>query len=173
MSDIIQHQGTVESIDGSHIRVRIVQTSACATCVAHKYCNSSESKEKMIDVYTRDAATYQVGQSVNVFEDGLFAAAGNSASLMGDQTAERTAAGAAADGGNGIADGFKSRNALFVFRVGFPAEIQFIDPVKFFAGQWFLRRLHDQQPIADPLNQTASCVLIAGQFHHFYGIHQC
>ena len=67
MSDIIQHQGTVESIDGSHIRVRIVQTSACATCVAHKYCNSSESKEKMIDVYTRDAATYQVGQSVNVF----------------------------------------------------------------------------------------------------------
>ena len=67
MSDIIQHQGTVESIDGSHIRVRIVQTSACATCVAHKYCNSSESKEKMIDVYTREAATYQVGQSVNVF----------------------------------------------------------------------------------------------------------
>ena len=64
MSDIIQHQGTVESIDGSHIRVRIVQTSACATCVAHKYCNSSESKEKMIDVYTRDAAAYQVGQGM-------------------------------------------------------------------------------------------------------------
>ena len=49
MSDIIEHQGTVESIVGSHIRVRIVQTSACATCAAHKFCNSSESKEKMID----------------------------------------------------------------------------------------------------------------------------
>lgn len=66
MSDIIQHQGTVESIDGNHIRVRIVQTSACASCVAHKYCNSSESKEKMIDVYTKEAASYAVGQSVNV-----------------------------------------------------------------------------------------------------------
>lgn len=67
MSDIIQHQGTVESIDGSHIRVRIVQTSACASCVAHKYCNSSESKEKMIDVYTKEADRYAVGQSVNVY----------------------------------------------------------------------------------------------------------
>lgn len=67
MSDIIQHQGTVESIDSSHIRVRIVQTSACASCVAHKYCNSSESKEKMIDVYTKEADRYAVGQSVNVY----------------------------------------------------------------------------------------------------------
>lgn len=67
MSDIIQHLGTVESIDGSHIRVRIVQTSACASCVAHKYCNSSESKEKMIDVYTKEADRYVVGQSVNVY----------------------------------------------------------------------------------------------------------
>lgn len=67
MSDIIQHQGTVESIDGNHIRVRIVQTSACASCVAHKYCNSSESKEKMIDVYTKEADRYAVGQSVNVY----------------------------------------------------------------------------------------------------------
>ena len=66
MSDIIQHVGTVESIAGNHVRVRIVQTSACATCVAHKYCNSSESKEKMIDVYTKDAVHYQVGQTVKV-----------------------------------------------------------------------------------------------------------
>lgn len=67
MSDIIQHSGTVESIDGNHIRVRIVQTSACSTCAAHKYCNSSEKKEKMIDVYTKDASNYLIGQSVNVF----------------------------------------------------------------------------------------------------------
>lgn len=66
MSDIIRHSGTVESIEGNHIRVKIVQTSACATCAAHKYCNSSESKEKMIDIYTKDAAGYKVGQSVNV-----------------------------------------------------------------------------------------------------------
>lgn len=67
MSDIIQHQGTVESIEGMHIRVKIVQTSACATCVAHKFCNSSESKEKMIDIYTKQAALYRVGQTVNVY----------------------------------------------------------------------------------------------------------
>ena len=67
MSDIIQHLGTVESIEGSHVRVKIVQTSACATCAAHKFCNSSESKEKMIDVHTKDAASYHVGQSVKVF----------------------------------------------------------------------------------------------------------
>ena len=66
MSDIIQHVGTVESIAGNHVRVRIVQTSACATCAAHKYCNSSESKEKMIDVYTKDAVHYQIGQTVKV-----------------------------------------------------------------------------------------------------------
>ena len=66
MSDIIQHVGTVESIAGYHVRVRFVQTSACATCAAHKYCNSSESKEKMIDVYTKDAVHYQVGQTVKV-----------------------------------------------------------------------------------------------------------
>lgn len=67
MSDIIQHLGTVESIEGTHIRVKIVQTSACATCAAHQFCNSSESKEKMIDIYTRDASDYSVGQEVNVY----------------------------------------------------------------------------------------------------------
>lgn len=67
MSDIIRHTGTVKSIDDRHVRVKIVQTSACAACAAHKYCNSSESKEKIIDVYTKDAATYRVGQTVNVF----------------------------------------------------------------------------------------------------------
>lgn len=67
MSDIIQHQGTVESIRDGHVCVKIVQTSACATCAAHKFCNSSESKEKLIDVYTKDAFDYRIGQSVNVF----------------------------------------------------------------------------------------------------------
>lgn len=66
MSDTIKHTGTVESIEGSHVRVRIVQTSACANCAAHKYCNSTESKEKTIDVHTREADHYHVGQAVEV-----------------------------------------------------------------------------------------------------------
>ena len=67
MSDSIQHLGTVESIDGMHVCVRIVQTSACATCVAHKLCNSSESKEKIVDIYTKESVNYTVGQTVNVY----------------------------------------------------------------------------------------------------------
>ena len=67
MSDSIQHLGTVESIDGMHVCVRIVQTSACATCAAHKLCNSSESKEKIVDIYTKESINYTVGQTVNVY----------------------------------------------------------------------------------------------------------
>lgn len=67
MEDTIKHTGTVESIEGSHIRVRIVQTSACASCAAHQYCNSSESKEKIVDVTDRQAAaTCRVGQEVEL-----------------------------------------------------------------------------------------------------------
>ena len=51
MADIIKHRGIVEKVDGAHITVRIVQTSACAACSAKGLCNASESKEKQIDVY--------------------------------------------------------------------------------------------------------------------------
>lgn len=67
MSDIIKHQGTVENIEGIHLRVKIVQTSACSACAAHKYCNSSESKEKIIDVYDKNASSYHVGEDVFVY----------------------------------------------------------------------------------------------------------
>lgn len=67
MSDIIRHQGTVENIEGIHIRVRIVQTSACAACAAQKYCNSSESKEKIIDIYDKNASSYHLGEDVLIY----------------------------------------------------------------------------------------------------------
>lgn len=66
MKDTIKHQGIVESTEGAHIRVRIVQTSACATCLAKGHCNASESKVKIIDVYTPEAASYSRGQAVEV-----------------------------------------------------------------------------------------------------------
>lgn len=52
MTDIIKHRGIVENIEGSHVRVRIVQTSACSACSVKEHCNASESKEKLIDVLT-------------------------------------------------------------------------------------------------------------------------
>ncbi len=67
MTDTIKHLGTVESIEGTHIRVRIVQTSACSSCTAKSYCRSSESKEKLIDIYESDASAYHVGQSVTIY----------------------------------------------------------------------------------------------------------
>ena len=50
MADIIKHQGIVENINSSHIKVRIVQTSACAACSAKGHCASADTKEKIIDV---------------------------------------------------------------------------------------------------------------------------
>ena len=63
MADIIKHRGIVEKIEGSHVVVRIVQTSACSACSAKGLCNASESKEKQIDVYEVNPS-YQIGEEV-------------------------------------------------------------------------------------------------------------
>ena len=63
MADIIKHRGIVEKVEGSHVIVRIVQTSACAACSAKGLCNASESKEKQIDVYEVNAS-YRIGEEV-------------------------------------------------------------------------------------------------------------
>jgi sigma-E factor negative regulatory protein RseC len=63
MADIIKHRGIVEKVEGSHVVVRIVQTSACAACSAKGLCNATESKEKQIDVYEVNAS-YRIGEEV-------------------------------------------------------------------------------------------------------------
>ena len=63
MADIIKHRGVVEKVDGAHVTVRIVQTSACAACSAKGLCNASESKEKQIDVFEVNPS-YQIGEEV-------------------------------------------------------------------------------------------------------------
>ena len=64
MANTIRHQGIVENIDGSHLRVRIVQTSACASCSVKGHCTSADTKEKLIDVTDMNATSYQVGDQV-------------------------------------------------------------------------------------------------------------
>lgn len=64
MAQVITHQGTVENVNGKHISVRITQTAACSTCVAKKMCNSSESKDKRIDVIDSNASSYHEGEEV-------------------------------------------------------------------------------------------------------------
>ncbi len=64
MANSIRHQGVVERVNGPHIQVRIVQVSACATCSIKGHCTSSDTKEKLIDIYTSQAKAYQPGDQV-------------------------------------------------------------------------------------------------------------
>lgn len=65
-NNTIKHLGIVESIQGSHLSVRIVQTSACAACSVKGHCSSADSKDKIIDIIDTAAASYQVGENVMV-----------------------------------------------------------------------------------------------------------
>ena len=62
----IKHLGIVENIQGSHLSVRIVQTSACAACSAKGHCSSADSKDKIIDIIDTAASSYRVGEKVMV-----------------------------------------------------------------------------------------------------------
>ena len=63
MADTIRHQGIVENINGTHLQVRIVQTSACASCSIKGHCSSADTKEKLIDVID-ESSSYQPGDRV-------------------------------------------------------------------------------------------------------------
>ena len=63
----ISHSGIIESVDGKCVKVRILQTSACAACKVASHCNASESKEKIIDVLNvNDVSSLSVGDTVMV-----------------------------------------------------------------------------------------------------------
>lgn len=66
MSKKISHSGIVESIQDGCVKVRIVQTSACAACKVASHCNAAESKVKIVDVFCCDTANYEAGQEVVV-----------------------------------------------------------------------------------------------------------
>ena len=65
-NNTIKHLGIVENIQGSHLSVRIVQTSACAACSVKGHCSSVDSKDKIIDVIDTAASSYRVGEKVMV-----------------------------------------------------------------------------------------------------------
>ncbi len=64
MANTIKHQGIVENIKGSHLQVRIIQTSACASCSIKGHCSSADTKEKLIDVTDDNVSSYQPGDRV-------------------------------------------------------------------------------------------------------------
>ena len=65
-NNTIKHLGIVENIQGSHLSVRIVQTSACAACSTKGHCSSADSKDKIIDIIDTAASSYRVGEKVMV-----------------------------------------------------------------------------------------------------------
>ena len=66
MSNRITHSGVVERVEGDCVKVRIVQTSACAACKVASHCNAAESKVKIVDVLTFDSSAYRAGEEVVV-----------------------------------------------------------------------------------------------------------
>ena len=66
MDEKITHAGIVEQVDGGRVRVRIMQTSACAACKVAGHCNAAEAKEKLVDVFTASASQLKVGDAVTV-----------------------------------------------------------------------------------------------------------
>ncbi len=61
---MVKHSGIVEYIEGNYLQVKITQTTSCSSCSIKNNCSSAESKEHLIDVYDKEAASYQVGEEV-------------------------------------------------------------------------------------------------------------
>jgi sigma-E factor negative regulatory protein RseC len=67
MMNKISHTGIIETIKDECITVRILQTSACASCKVAGHCSASESKEKIVEVRDKKAAVrHKEGDSVIV-----------------------------------------------------------------------------------------------------------
>ncbi len=66
--DCISHNGLVEKVEKDKILVKILSTSACASCNAKGMCNVSEMEEKTIEVPV-DGREYEVNQHVTVIMD--------------------------------------------------------------------------------------------------------
>lgn len=65
MTNTIEHQGIIVSIDNDIAHVRIEQTSACASCHVKSMCGASEKAEKIIDAHIVDN-TLKIGDQVTI-----------------------------------------------------------------------------------------------------------
>ncbi len=62
----IKHDGRITAIEGSCITVTILAKSACTSCEAKGLCNSSEMKDKNIQIKYLGALNWKIGEVVNV-----------------------------------------------------------------------------------------------------------
>lgn len=66
MSQVATHPGTVIAVGKDSVRVKIETLSACASCQAHSRCGFAEKKETELDIDTRHASSFSVGDAVEV-----------------------------------------------------------------------------------------------------------
>lgn len=66
MSEIIEHSGIIQNVNGKHIQVKIVQLSACSSCHAKGACSAADVDDKLIDVET-DRTDFSVGETVLLY----------------------------------------------------------------------------------------------------------
>ena len=62
----IKHCGEVVRVADNKVWVRMTVNSACSGCHARAVCGVDESKDRIVEVATSDAAAYSVGESVEV-----------------------------------------------------------------------------------------------------------
>ena len=62
----ISHEGHVIDVFESGVDVSIIAEAACGSCRMKKACGMDESQEKIITVFTPDAALFKVGERVEV-----------------------------------------------------------------------------------------------------------
>lgn len=65
MTEQIEHDGIIDSIDAHEIHVRIVSESACSSCHAKGACSAADMQDKLIDI-PNDGRIYRVGQRVTI-----------------------------------------------------------------------------------------------------------
>ncbi|HBG69539.1 MAG: hypothetical protein A2W93_13495 [Bacteroidetes bacterium GWF2_43_63] len=62
----IEHDGVVDEVTGSTLKVRIVTVAACVSCQMKKVCNPSDMKEKVFEVLVQDPQNYKPGELVKL-----------------------------------------------------------------------------------------------------------
>jgi sigma-E factor negative regulatory protein RseC len=66
MEHLVYHKGTVISVLGTEVCVKIEHTEACGGCANKNSCRMGKPDEQIITVKTRDARNYCKGEKVNI-----------------------------------------------------------------------------------------------------------
>lgn len=64
--EIITHPAVVTAVFEKAVRVKIDSCAACSGCAVRGYCSTGETKEKIFTIQTPEAASYAVGEVVEL-----------------------------------------------------------------------------------------------------------